>query len=64
RYMVSNKVIKLWVNMVRKLDLDIIAPQHGRIFKGKAMIDAFLSWVENLECGIDVLTQDDYCEPK
>lgn len=64
RYMVSNKVIKLWVNMVRTLDLEMIVPQHGRTFKGKTMIDAFLNWIENLECGIDLLEQDDYCEPK
>ncbi|HPG78765.1 MAG TPA: MBL fold metallo-hydrolase, partial [Piscinibacter sp.] len=29
RYMVSNKVMRLWAQMVRKLPIDMIVPQHG-----------------------------------
>jgi len=34
RYMVSNKVCRLWVNMIRKLDVQMMVPQHGRPFEG------------------------------
>lgn len=60
RYMVSNKVCRLWVNMVRQLDVEMIVPQHGAPFKGKFMINQFLKWVEQLECGIDNLQVQHY----
>ncbi|WP_455205124.1 MBL fold metallo-hydrolase [Kaarinaea lacus] len=63
RYMVSNKVCRFWVNMVRQMDVDMIVPQHGQPFKGKAMIEKFLKWVENLECGIDNVHQQYYTVP-
>jgi flavorubredoxin len=63
RYMVSNKVCRLWVNMVRTLDVEMIVPQHGRPFKGKDMIEEFLTWFEQLECGIDNLQQQHYTVP-
>lgn len=63
RYMVSNKVCRLWVNMVRELDIEMIVPQHGQPFKGKAMIEEFYKWVEELECGVDKLTQHYYTAP-
>ncbi len=63
RYMVSNKVCRLWVNMVRDMDIDIIVPQHGRPFVGKEMVGKFLDWFETLECGIDLLTQQNYTAP-
>lgn len=64
RFMASNKILRLWVNMVRELDLDWIVPQHGRSFRGKAVINELLDWLENLQCGIDLMTQDDYALPK
>ncbi|ADO45381.1 MAG: MBL fold metallo-hydrolase [Hydrogenobacter thermophilus] len=63
RYMASNKILKFWVNMVRQLDIETIAPQHGAIFKGKEMVDRFLNWLENLEVGVDLMTQDRYKLP-
>ncbi|MFZ6721535.1 MBL fold metallo-hydrolase [Undibacterium sp. Ji49W] len=60
RYMVSNKVCRLWANMVRQMDVDMLVPQHGRYFKGKEAITAFLDWIENLQCGIDLFTQEHY----
>lgn len=60
RYMVSNKVCRLWANMIRAMDVEMIVPQHGRPFQGKEMINKFLDWFENLECGIDKLTQQYY----
>lgn len=59
-YMSNNKVCRLWVNMIRKLDIEWMVPQHGASYKGKAMINQFLDWFENLECGADIVTQDDF----
>lgn len=64
RYMCSNKVIRLWVNMVRQLDLEMIVPQHGTPFIGKENINKFLDWIENLECGIDLFDQNSFRLPK
>jgi flavorubredoxin len=55
RYMPTGKAVKLWVNMVRTLDIDIIAPQHGAVFKSKEMANQFLGWFENLTVGADVM---------
>ncbi|MFN3947310.1 MAG: MBL fold metallo-hydrolase [Aquificaceae bacterium] len=63
RYMVSNKVLKFWANMVKDLDIEMIVPQHGAIFKGKEMVKRFIEWLENLEVGVDLLTQDMYRVP-
>lgn len=62
RYMVSNKVCRLWVNMVRKMDIQMLVPQHGRYMTGEA-IGAFFDWIETLPCGIDLMTQEDYRFP-
>lgn len=64
RYMVSNKVCRFWVKMVREMDVELLVPQHGRYFKGKEAIGAFLAWIENLHCGIDLFTQDHYRLPR
>lgn len=63
RYMCSHKVIKLWANMVRGMDVSMLVPQHGQPFVGKEMIHRFLNWVSELECGIDLLTQKSYQLP-
>ena len=64
RYMASNSVCRLWVKMVRQLDIDMIVPQHGRPFVGKDMVAKFLNWFEQLECGIDRLTDKSYAVPR
>jgi flavorubredoxin len=63
RYMVSNKACRLWVNMIRKLDVAMIVPQHGRPFVGYEMVNNFLDWFENLKCGVDVITEQFYQVP-
>lgn len=63
RYMNSNRVCRFWVNMVRTLDVEMIVPQHGAIFMGKAMVKQFLDWFENLQCGTDLMTQNHYRIP-
>lgn len=64
RYMSSNKVCRYWVNMVRQLDVEWIVPQHGRSFQGEEKINQFLNWIETLECGVDLMTQDNYRIPE
>ena len=54
RYMASNKVLKKWTDLVSRLDVKMIAPQHGAIFP-EAMVPKFLAWLRDLECGIDRL---------
>jgi len=64
RYMVGNKVCRLWANMVRQMGVQWLVPQHGRSFKGAEAIGAFLDWIENLQCGIDLVTQEHYRVPE
>ncbi len=63
RYMVSNRACRLWANMVWKMDVEMIVPQHGRPFKGREVINQFLGWIEHLECGVDLMQQSDYAVP-
>jgi flavorubredoxin len=56
RYMASNKALSAWAAMVRNLDIEIIAPQHGAIFRGAAMVARFIDWCEHLQCGVDTIT--------
>ncbi len=62
RYMVSNKVLRLWVNMARQLDISMLVPQHGAPLAGKA-IQEFFDWAENLACGVDLFDQRNYQLP-
>ena len=52
RYMGSNKLCRAWVSHVEKLDIEIIAPQHGLLFEGEN-VQLFLDWLKELECGSD-----------
>lgn len=52
RYMASNRFCRTWVKCVRKYEVEIIAPQHGSLFKGE-MAQHFLSWFENVEGGLE-----------
>jgi flavorubredoxin len=63
RYMVSNKVLKLWVAMVRQLDISMIVPQHGAPLKGAA-VGQLLDWLDDLACGVDLMGQQHYQLPK
>lgn len=64
RYMVSNKVCRYWVDMVRRLDPESIVPQHGAPLRGRAVVARFLDWIEGLACGVDLMTQDMYQAPR
>ncbi len=55
RYIASNKAMRLWANMVRKLDVECIAPQHGAMYRGKENVKKFIDWIEKLPCGLDLI---------
>ncbi len=55
RYMAGNAVMRAWANMVRGLDVEVIAPQHGGFMRGKDKVEKFINWCENLQCGVDLI---------
>lgn len=57
RYMASRKVMRAWAEMARTLDIEMIAPQHGAYFKGKALVNQFINWCADLECGVDFMPE-------
>lgn len=57
RYIAANKAMRAWAQMVRGLEIEVIAPQHGALFKGPAMVKRFIDWCEQLQCGVDLITQ-------
>ena len=63
RYMVSNKILRLWARMARQLDIAMIVPQHGAPIMGKEAINDFFEWIENLMCGIDLFDDRAYQIP-
>lgn len=63
RYMVSNKILRLWAHMARQLDVRMIVPQHGAPIAGRQAIADFYAWVENLQCGIDLFDDRNYQLP-
>lgn len=62
RYMVSNKILKLWVKMVRQLEISMIVPQHGSPLKGAA-VGQLIDWLDGLACGIDLMGPEHYQLP-
>jgi flavorubredoxin len=52
RYMVSNKVLRLWADMVSTLPIQMIVPQHGAPMVGPA-VGQFIQWARGLACGVD-----------
>lgn len=63
RYMVSNKILRYWADMVATLDIEMLVPQHGAPIQGRAAIQDFLEWVRALRCGIDLFDQSNYTLP-
>lgn len=52
RYMASNRFCRAWVKCVRHHDIDVIAPQHGSLFRGEHAAQ-FLEWFEQVEGGLE-----------
>lgn len=64
RYMVSNKILRLWVQMARGLDVQMLVPQHGAPITGRKAIAEFYDWLEDLRCGIDLFDERNYQVPQ
>ncbi len=64
RYIGSQKIVRLWVEMARNLDIEMILPQHGAAISGSENIQAFFHWLENEPCGMDLLSRQNYSLPE
>ncbi|MEO5374730.1 MAG: FprA family A-type flavoprotein [Alphaproteobacteria bacterium] len=53
RWMGSPAARDAWVAMVSRLDIDILAPQHGLMFKGDD-VKRFIQWFGSLDIGTGV----------
>lgn len=53
RWMPSNKAKSRWIDRVSKLDIDMMCPQHGGIFKGDD-VKRFLDWLDKLDVGVAI----------
>jgi flavorubredoxin len=62
RYMVSNKILRLWADMVSTLKISMIVPQHGCPLAGLA-VGEFIAWARELACGIDLMGPGNYRVP-
>ncbi len=56
RYMNSNSVLKKWVSLVSGYSIDYLAPQHGAVYRGKA-VSEFLAYLDTLKCGTDFIDE-------
>ncbi len=54
RWMPSNIAKRIWAQRVRSLDVDLMVPQHGLMFRKEECLQ-FLDWFENLEVGISTM---------
>lgn len=61
RYMCSNSAARAWVETISDLDIDMIAPQHGPVYRGSAVQD-FKEWFKELRCGTDLLKKGGHFE--
>jgi len=50
RWMPSESAKNAWIKRARRLDIDMLCPQHGCIYKGKD-VERFLDWLEALDVG-------------
>ena len=55
RWMPSDHAKRHWLKRVRELDIKMLAPQHGRVFRGDD-VKRFLDWFEALPLGIGIDT--------
>ena len=51
RWMASNSAKNKWCARVRELDIDMMCPQHGAIYRGDD-VKRFIDWFEELNVGI------------
>ncbi len=51
RWMGSNEAKRRWCERVSKLDIDMLCPQHGSVYRG-ADVHRFINWFDELQVGI------------
>ena len=51
RWMGSNAAKRRWCERVAEMDIDMMCPQHGAIYKG-ADVERFINWFDELEVGV------------
>lgn len=56
RYMCANSAARAWVETISTLDIQMLAPQHGPVYRGQAVTD-FINWFKKLRCGTDLMTK-------
>lgn len=55
RYVATGKAVALWLNAIKDLDIEVIAPQHGAIYPNKEMSGKLIKWLSGLSCGVDIM---------
>lgn len=55
RYLPHRAVLRPWLDLVRRLDVQTIAPQHGAMLEGAGTVGRFLDWLEQLDCGVTAM---------
>jgi flavorubredoxin len=53
RWMGSNTAKQIWCDRVRNMEIDMLCPQHGAIYRGED-VTRFIDWFEGLEVGIHI----------
>lgn len=51
RWMGSNEAKRRWCERVSRLDIDLLCPQHGAIYRG-ADVQRFINWFDELQVGV------------
>ncbi len=51
RWMGSNSAKRDWCERVSRLDIDLLCPQHGAIYRGEDVM-RFINWLDELKVGI------------
>lgn len=55
RYAHSNAIISAWVQRVKTLDIQTVAPGRGSIIRGYENVRQLWQWLEEVPCGVDLL---------
>lgn len=51
RWMGSNEAKRRWCERVSRMDIDLLCPQHGAIYRGQD-VQRFINWFDELQVGI------------
>ena len=63
RWMPSNAARDAWLERVRKLDIKMLCPQHGAIFRNE-QVGQFFDWFESLDLGSAIPKKEEEAEKK